>query len=96
MAIKRKLIECQCGEIYADSPKLIDVIFGVWKLKDVRKKTGKEDEKDIIIASFQRKVFCSKCSQELIKENRLYELTPPNSESDESVSFQSTREFVFE
>jgi hypothetical protein len=97
MAIKKKLIECECGEIFTDAKNNQlngNVGLGPWLLKESRKRPSKS-QGDVLFATFERSVFCLKCKQELVRENRQYELTPPISHVDEVITSHSTREFIY-
>lgn len=98
MAIKKRLVECECGEMYLENSRNQlegNVVCGAWKLKESRKRTTRTDVgSDILLATFERPVGCGKCKQELLRERRQYELTPPVNQSDEPVSVYSSREYV--
>lgn len=91
-------MECECGEIYTEGPNNQlegTVALSPWRLKDSRKRSTKSpSNSDILLALFERSVHCGKCKQELMREKRQYELTPPVSNKDEPVNSYSSREFV--
>lgn len=98
MAVKRRLIECECGEIFTDSRTTLDgnVKRGPWLFKSHRiRETKAKDGGDILVASWDRAVECAKCGEELMHEKRQYELTPPsNPQKPEPVPSYSSRELV--
>ena len=80
MAIKRKLIECECGEIFADVRNQLqgELKHGPWRFKTSRLRTQKTaNGGDVVACIFERSVECAKCGMELIREKRQYDLTPP-------------------
>lgn len=97
MAIKRKYVECECGEIFVDNKDTNqlegNISFDPWRLKEAKKKD--KTSQDVLLAFFERSAFCKKCEQELMREKRQYELTPPIESLDEPVNSYSNREFVF-
>jgi len=99
MAVKKRFVECECGEVFIEGKNNQlegNTALGPWRLKDNRKRQGKTTQQgDILAAIFERSVFCIKCKNELMREKRQYELTPPVTQSDEPVTSYSTREFVY-
>ena len=99
MAIKKRLVECECGEMFTEGKNnQLDgkTALSSWRLKDGRKIDAKTPQQsDVLSVMFERSVFCDKCKKELMREKRQYELTPPVSQSDETVTSHSTREFVY-
>jgi hypothetical protein len=98
VAIKKRFVECECGELFTENAKNQlegNTICGPWKLKDSRRRNTKTDSgSDILIAMFERPVGCAKCKQELMREKRQYELTPPDKQTDDPVSVYASREFI--
>lgn len=99
MAVKKRFVECECGEVFIEGKNnQLDgnTALGPWRLKDSRKRQGKTAQHgDVLAAIFERSVFCVKCKNELMREKRQYELTPPVTHSDEPVTSYSTREFLY-
>jgi len=99
MAVKKRFVECECGEIFTEGKNNQlegNAALGPWRLKDNRKRQAKTSQQgDVLSALFERSVFCVKCKNELMREKRQYELTPPVSQSDEPVTSYSTREFAY-
>ena len=98
MAIKKRFVECECGEVFTEAKNnQLDgqILLGPWRLKESRKRQTKTpNQSDILVAQFERSVHCGKCKHELMREKRQYELTPPVTQSDEPVTSYSTREFI--
>jgi hypothetical protein len=98
MAVKKRYVECECGELFTEgkSNQLEGTIaVSPWRLKESRKRQTKTTHQcDILIAVFERSVHCGKCKQELMREKRQYELTPPIAQNDEPVTSYSSRDFV--
>lgn len=98
MAVKRKLIECECGEIFADVRNHLqgNLKHGPWRYKTSRMRQAKSSNGgDIVATLFERSVECGKCGAELIREKRQYDLTPPvNSNKPEPIPSYSDRELV--
>lgn len=97
MAVKRRYVECECGETYNEGKNNSlegTVALGPWRLKENRKRSTKTNQgSDILIGLFERSVHCGKCKQELMKDRRQYEVTPPSPGEDPVTSYV-TREFV--
>lgn len=93
MAVKRRYIECECGETFGEGTNgTLDgkTKYGAWKYKNARlrqTKTGAGG--DIIVVLFSRKVQCTKCGHELLHENKNYELTPAERPTDKEPSYSS-------
>lgn len=98
MAITRKFIECECKELFTegkDNQLEGEVIASPWKIKANRvRQTKSASGSDILVGHFQRSIICGKCKQELLRENRQYEVTPPVIPNDESVSSYFNRDFI--
>lgn len=99
LAIKKRFVECECGEIFAEGSKnslMGNIAYGPWKLKGNRLRNTKSDKGcDILIAVFERSVGCGKCNHEMMREKRQYELTPPINNNDaDPISSYTSREFV--
>ena len=99
MAIKRKLIECECGEQFVEGQnnQLTGTVkFGPWRFISHRLRSAKSTTGgDILAALFERSVGCGKCGFELIREKRQYEITPPvNPNKPEPIPSSASREFV--
>lgn len=98
MAVRKRFVECECGEILTEGKNnQLDgsVLCSPWRLKDSRKRATKSPSQgEILVATFERSVHCGKCKQELMREKRQYELTPPATQADEPVTSYSSREFV--
>lgn len=98
MAVKKRFVECECGELFTEGKNNQlegTIAVSPWRLKDSRKRQTKTSHQcDILIATFERSVHCGKCKQELLREKRQYELTPPITQNDEPVTSYSSRDFV--
>ncbi len=98
MAVKRKTVECECGEVFNDlrTHLLGNLIFGPWKAKTHRvRETKSKSGGDILVAVWERTVECGKCGGELLKEKRQYELSPPaDVTKPEPISYYSSRELI--
>ena len=83
MSVKRKLIECECGEFFEEAIETSIVTgnlkYGAWKFKNYRlKATKSETGADVLALLWVRNVDCSRCGASLFVEKRQYELTPPD------------------
>ena len=98
MAIKKRFIECECGETFnevSNNQLEGNIVFGPWRLRGNRQRATKTANNcDILVALFFRSLFCGKCKQELLREQKQYELTPPISPTEEPVTTLSNREFI--
>ena len=98
MAIKKRFVECECGEVfYEGSGNQLEgnVVFGPWRLRGNRQRATKTvNNCDILVALFFRSLMCGKCKQEILREQKQYELTPPMSATDDPVTTLSNREYV--
>ena len=93
MAVKRRYIECECGENFAEGKNGTlegKTEYGAWKYKNARlrqTKTGVGG--DIVVILFNRNVRCTKCGRELLHEKKNYELTPADMPTDKEPSYSS-------
>jgi hypothetical protein len=98
VAVKRKIIECECGETFTDVRTHLDgnIKYGPWQLKAHRmRETKAKSGGDILAAIWERTVECGGCGGELMREKRQYELTPPvDVTKPEPVGSYSSRELV--
>lgn len=98
MAVKRKLIECECGEAYLDTPQryVQGATYGPWKyVSSNLRNTKTANGGDIMMIFWERIISCPKCGKDLMKEKRQYELTPPlNANKPDPIPSASTREIV--
>lgn len=98
MAVRRKTIECECGEVFVDHRSHIEgnLKFGPWKARTHRvRETKSKSGGDILVALWDRTVECGKCGGELLKEKRQYELTPPaDVKTPEPIGSYSSRDLI--
>jgi len=99
MAVKRRLIECECGEVFLDGQNKQltgNLKYGPWRYKTSRPRSSKSSNGgDILAVLFERSVECAKCGAELVREKRQYELTPPiNPNKSEPIPSYFERELV--
>lgn len=76
MAIKRRILECDCGERFdeerEDGTITGDLSYGTWKFKQHSVKEGVEAGSDLVNVYFVRSVDCNKCMTELFREKKCY------------------------
>lgn len=98
MAVKRRMIECECGQVFTDGKPHLEgpTKYGPWKYKTNRlRETKTKNGGDIVVVCWERSVECGRCGSELLREKRQYELTPPlNAQKPEPVPSYGTRELV--
>jgi hypothetical protein len=98
MAIKKRFVECECGEVFNEgSANQLEgnLIFGPWRLRGNRQRATKTPNNcDILVALFFRAIICGKCKQEIVREQKQYELSPPFNLGDEPYTVLSNREYI--
>ena len=80
MAIKKRLVECDCGERFEEDPKghlTGNVDYLPWTQKNCRLRGTKSPiGGEIVQVTFVRSVECKSCKGELFREKNEYDVTP--------------------
>lgn len=80
MAVKRRIIECECGATFVENRDGLlegNLAWSPWKHKNHRIRSTKSPSGgDIIVVVFIRSVHCKKCKSELLREKKEYEISP--------------------
>lgn len=99
MAIKSRSVECECGEKFTENNKgelIGNLIYSPWRLKQSKVRNTKSvNQCDILLTIFERAVGCAHCKQEIFREKKQYEITPPIGKEESPVSSYSSKDFVY-
>ncbi len=100
MAIKRKIVECECGEHFDESKKgdiTGHLLYTPWKCKDNRIRGTKTAYNcDIAQCFFERIAACGKCKKEMFVDKKQYEITPPvEKDSQQPISMMGEKELIY-
>jgi hypothetical protein len=83
MAIKKRLLVCDCGEQFEEGKDGLPVgnlTCGPWKYKQAKVRPGAApSDGDAVIIYFVRSIDCNKCMSELHRDKKAYEVSPGQS-----------------
>lgn len=98
MPIKKRFIECECGEVFTEAKGGLEgnIVFSNWKHEDSRVRGTKTDTGgEIAVVQFIRFAKCAKCDGSLMIEKKVYEVSPAPITGNKDYSQVSVnREFV--
>jgi len=99
MAVKNRSVECDCGELFHENNKgelTGNLIYSPWRLKHNKvRQTKSANQCDIMLCIFERAVGCAKCKQEIFRDKKQYEITPPIGKEDLPITSYSSKEYVY-
>lgn len=99
MAVKNRSVECECGEVFQENEKgelIGNLIYSPWRCKQSKvRQTKTAQQCDILLCSFERAVGCGKCKQEIFRDRRQYEVTPPIGKESTPVTSYSSKDYIF-
>ena len=79
MAIKKRLLVCDCGEQFEEnSDQTLNghVNYGPWRYNQHTVRQSSANGQDVVSINFIRTVECHQCGTELFKEKKSYEVRP--------------------
>lgn len=99
MAVKTRSVECECGEVFREDEKgelTGNLIYSPWRCKQSKVRHTKTAQQcDILLCVFERAVGCGKCKQEIFRDKKQYEVTPPIGKESTPVTSYASKDFVF-